>query len=46
MKSINFTVINDEKYVFRGQKIPQNSKVDPETFFPALLRFPANPRSK
>ena len=26
--------------VFRGQKIPQNSKLDPETFSPALLQIP------
>ena len=41
-ETVKYIVINDEKYVFRGQKIPQNFKVDPETFSPALLRFPAN----
>ena len=41
-----YIVINDEKYVFRGQKNLQNSKVDPKTFPPALLRFPANPDLK
>ena len=32
-----------KNYVFRGQKIPQNSKVDPETFSPALLQIPRQP---
>ena len=29
--------------LFRGQKIPQNSKVDPEMFSPALLQIPLQP---
>ena len=32
-----------KNYVFRGQKLPQNSKVDPETFSPALLQIPRQP---
>ena len=29
--------------VFRGQQIPQNSKVDTEPFSPALLQIPRQP---
>ena len=36
------SVINDEKYVFRDQKIPQNSKVDPRYFSPLYHNSLAN----
>ena len=35
-------VINDEKHVFRDQKIPQNSKVDPRYFSPLYHNSLAN----
>ena len=33
-------VIKDEKYVFRGQKNLQNSRVDPKMVFPRFTTFP------
>ena len=39
-------VIKDEKYVFRGQKNLQNSKVDPKTPFPRFTTFPCQAWSK
>ena len=32
-----------KNYIFRGQKIPQNSKVDPEPCSPALLQIARQP---